>query len=82
MAPNLDGVAVADAARMSDLAELAVDFAVHHLTPQGALLVKCFHGSGYSQLVELSSLNSSGCTCASPRPTGRSPRKPICWLGV
>ncbi|MGD9944680.1 MAG: RlmE family RNA methyltransferase [Burkholderiaceae bacterium] len=53
MAPNLSGVAVADAARMSDLAELAVDFAVHHLKPEGALLVKCFHGSGYSQLVEL-----------------------------
>lgn len=53
MAPNLSGVAVADAARMSDLAELAVDFSVHHLKPDGALLVKCFHGSGYSQLVEL-----------------------------
>ncbi len=53
MAPNLSGVAVADAARMADLAELAVDFAVHHLKPDGALLVKCFHGSGYSQLVAL-----------------------------
>lgn len=53
MAPNLSGVAVADAARMADLAELAVDFAVHHLEPDGALLVKCFHGSGYSQRVAL-----------------------------
>ena len=53
MAPNLSGVAVADSARMADLVELAVDFAVHHLKPDGALLVKCFHGSGYSQLVEL-----------------------------
>lgn len=52
MAPNLSGVEVADAARMTDLAELAVDFAVDHLKPQGALLVKCFHGSGFSQLVE------------------------------
>lgn len=52
MAPNLSGVAVADAARMGDLIELALDFAVHHLKPDGALLVKCFHGSGYSQLVE------------------------------
>jgi 23S rRNA (uridine2552-2'-O)-methyltransferase len=52
MAPNLSGVEVADAARMADLIELAVDFAVHHLRPDGALLVKCFHGSGYSQLVE------------------------------
>ena len=53
MAPNLSGVAAADAARMSDLVELAVDFAVHQLKPDGALLVKCFHGSGYSQLVQL-----------------------------
>jgi 23S rRNA (uridine2552-2'-O)-methyltransferase len=53
MAPNLSGVAAADSARMSDLVELAVEFAVHHLKPDGALLVKCFHGSGYSQLVQL-----------------------------
>ncbi len=53
MAPNLSGVGPADAARMSDLIELAVDFAVHHLKPEGALLVKCFHGTGYSQSVEL-----------------------------
>ena len=52
MAPNLSGVGAADAARMSDLVELAADFAAHHLKPEGALLVKCFHGSGYSQLVE------------------------------
>lgn len=53
MAPNLSGIAAADAARMSDLVELAVAFAVAHLKPDGALLAKCFHGSGYSQLVEL-----------------------------
>ncbi|MCM5569782.1 RlmE family RNA methyltransferase [Burkholderiaceae bacterium FT117] len=53
MAPNLSGVAMADAARMADLIELAVEFAGEHLRPEGALLVKCFHGSGYSQLVEL-----------------------------
>jgi 23S rRNA (uridine2552-2'-O)-methyltransferase len=52
MAPNLSGVAPADAARMSDLIELAVDFASARLTPDGALLAKCFHGSGYSQMVE------------------------------
>ncbi len=52
MAPNLSGIAAADAARMSDLAELAIDFAVEHLKDDGNLLVKCFHGSGYSQIVE------------------------------
>jgi 23S rRNA (uridine2552-2'-O)-methyltransferase len=52
MAPNLSGVGIADAARMEHLAELALEFAVKHLKPQGALLIKCFHGSGYSQIVE------------------------------
>lgn len=53
MAPNLSGIAPADAARVSHLVELAVDFAQNHLKPQGALVCKVFHGSGYSQLVEL-----------------------------
>jgi 23S rRNA (uridine2552-2'-O)-methyltransferase len=53
MAPNLSGVAVSDAARVSDLVELAVEFSVTHLQPRGALVCKVFHGSGYSQLVEL-----------------------------
>lgn len=53
MAPNLSGVAVADAARMSHLVELALAFAQTHLKPEGVLLVKLFHGSGYSQLVRL-----------------------------
>lgn len=53
MAPNLSGVEVADAARMVHLVELAVEFAQGHLRPQGALICKVFHGSGYSQLTEL-----------------------------
>ena len=53
MAPNLSGVESVDAARISHLIELAVDFAVQHLKADGALVVKVFHGSGYSQLVQL-----------------------------
>jgi 23S rRNA (uridine2552-2'-O)-methyltransferase len=53
MAPNLSGVAAVDSARMADLVDLAVDFSLAHLTPQGVLVTKVFHGSGYSQLVEL-----------------------------
>lgn len=52
MAPNLSGIESSDAARMADLVELAVDFAVGHLHGRGALVCKVFHGSGYSQLVE------------------------------
>ena len=36
-----------------NLVELAVEFAQNHLKPQGALVCKVFHGSGYSQLVKL-----------------------------
>ncbi|MCM5680941.1 RlmE family RNA methyltransferase [Schlegelella sp. S2-27] len=53
MAPNLSGIEVSDAARISHLVELAVEFAQNHLRPEGALVCKVFHGSGYSQLVKL-----------------------------
>ncbi len=53
MAPNLSGIESSDAARMSHLIELAIDFARAHLRPEGALVCKAFHGSGYSQLVKL-----------------------------
>jgi len=53
MAPNMSGVESLDAARIGNLIELAVDFSQKHLTPEGALVVKVFHGTGYTQLVEL-----------------------------
>jgi 23S rRNA (uridine2552-2'-O)-methyltransferase len=53
MAPNLTGVTVTDTARVAHLVELALDFALQHLKPEGALVTKVFHGSGYSELVEL-----------------------------
>jgi len=52
MAPNLSGIPEADAARMSDLVELALEFSLAHLGARGALLCKAFHGSGYSQLAQ------------------------------
>ena len=53
MAPNLSGIESSDAARMEHLVELAVEFAQNHLAPNGALVAKVFHGSGYSQLTDL-----------------------------
>jgi len=53
MAPNLSGIESSDAARIAHLVELAIEFANKHLRPEGALVCKVFHGSGYSQLVEL-----------------------------
>ncbi|MES2632869.1 MAG: RlmE family RNA methyltransferase [Pseudomonadota bacterium] len=52
MAPNLSGIESADAARMAHLIELAIDFSQAHMKPEGALVTKMFHGSGYSQLVK------------------------------
>lgn len=53
MAPNLSGIESADAARIAHLVELALEFSQKHLKDEGALVVKMFHGSGYSQLVKL-----------------------------
>ena len=53
MAPNLSGIASADAARVAHLIELAIEFAHHHMKPEGALVAKLFHGSGYSELTKL-----------------------------
>jgi 23S rRNA (uridine2552-2'-O)-methyltransferase len=53
MAPNLSGIASADAARVAHLVELAIDFARHHMKPEGVLVAKLFHGSGYSELTQL-----------------------------
>lgn len=53
MAPNLSGIASADAARITDLIELAVDFSVHHLKSEGSLVVKLFHGGAYDPMVAL-----------------------------
>lgn len=53
MAPNLSGVAIADAARVEHIIELAVEFARAQMKPSGALLVKCFNGTGYNELVTM-----------------------------
>ncbi len=53
LAPNLSGIESSDAARVAHLVELAVEFSVTHLRPEGALVCKAFHGSGYSQLAKL-----------------------------
>jgi 23S rRNA (uridine2552-2'-O)-methyltransferase len=53
MAPNLSGIASADAARVEALVELAVDFSLKHMKPEGALVVKLFHGGSYGPLVKL-----------------------------
>ncbi len=53
MAPNLSGIESADASRVTHLVELALEFTQTHMKPEGALVVKVFHGSGYNELVKL-----------------------------
>ncbi len=53
MAPNLSGIAAHDAAGVENLVELAVEFAIAHMKPEGGLVVKLFHGGAYEPMVKL-----------------------------
>lgn len=54
MAPNLSGSGVTDGARVALLIEMAVEFAINNMKPEGTLVVKLFHEtSGYNELVDL-----------------------------
>jgi 23S rRNA (uridine2552-2'-O)-methyltransferase len=57
MAPNLSGIESVDAARVEQLIELAIDFSLRHLKPEGALVAKVFHGSGYNEVLALFKAN-------------------------
>jgi 23S rRNA (uridine2552-2'-O)-methyltransferase len=52
MAPNLTGIAVTDQARAMELGELALEFAMNHLKPQGNFLVKTFQGVGFEAFLK------------------------------
>jgi 23S rRNA (uridine2552-2'-O)-methyltransferase len=52
MAPNISGVKDADQAKHYMLAELALDFAVRWLKPEGAFVVKVFQGSGFEDYLK------------------------------
>jgi len=49
MAPNISGVGLRDQARHYELCEMALEFAVKWLKPEGAFLVKAFHGVGFEE---------------------------------
>jgi 23S rRNA (uridine2552-2'-O)-methyltransferase len=53
MAPNMSGIDSADQARAMHLAELALEFAMQHLKPGGAFLVKVFQGVGFEDYLKL-----------------------------
>jgi 23S rRNA (uridine2552-2'-O)-methyltransferase len=49
MAPNLSGIETVDQARTIHLGELALEFAVKWLQPEGDLVVKTFQGEGFQE---------------------------------
>ncbi len=51
MAPNFSGTKTVDQMRAMALAELALDLCHEVLKPQGAFLVKVFHGEGFDDYV-------------------------------
>ena len=51
MAPNFSGTKTVDQMRSMALAELALDLCHEVLRPQGAFLVKVFHGEGFDDYV-------------------------------
>lgn len=50
MAPNMSGHDSVDVPKSIYLAELALDFAIHHLKQDGALLMKVFEGEDFQNL--------------------------------
>ena len=51
VAPNMSGVPLIDQARIMHLAELSLEFALAHMKPDGAFLVKVFQGTDYENFV-------------------------------
>jgi 23S rRNA (uridine2552-2'-O)-methyltransferase len=68
MAPNLSGIASADAARLADLVELAVDFAERHLRPTARWWPRSSTGRPTARWSTASRPSSGSSSRTSPRP--------------
>jgi len=53
MAPNISGISSVDQPRSMYLAELAVEFGIEVLAPDGGLIVKLFQGAGFDDYVKM-----------------------------
>ncbi len=53
MSPNMTGIPLTDQARLFALGELAMDFAVKFLQPNGVFIVKVFQGEGFEPFIKL-----------------------------
>jgi len=78
MAPNISGVPSSDAPRMIYLNELAADFALQRLSPNGALVMKTFQGPGFPELIRM--LKSRFRQVLSRKPDASRDRSPEMYL--
>ena len=78
LAPNLTGIAATDQARALELAELALDFALKHLKPQGKFLVKLFQGAAFEGFLKI--LRSRFRTVAVRKPEASRSRSSEVYL--
>src|SRR5258706_4663476 len=53
MSPNMTGIPLTDQARLFNLGEMAMDFAVKFLQPGGVFIVKVFQDAGFEPYVKL-----------------------------
>lgn len=78
MAPNISGIASADQARAMHLAELAMEFALEHLKPEGSFLVKVFQGAGFEEY--LGAMRKSFAKVATRKPKASRDRSSEVYL--
>ena len=74
MAPNMSGTA-ADQPRLINLCELALDFALRHLRPGGALVVKIFQGEGFDAYLKTLRRHFRQVSSRKPRSSRRESRE-------
>ena len=78
MLPNMSGVPTIDSARAIYLCELAAEFALAHLKPDGKFLTKAYQGPGYEEFFQ--QLKKQFKTVASRKPDASRDRSAELFL--
>lgn len=78
LAPNISGVELYDQARAMGLAELALEFAMETLKPDGGFLVKVFQGVDFDDYVRR--MKRSFATVVTRKPAASRDRSPEVYL--
>ena len=81
MAPNTSGMSAVDQPRMMYLCELAVDFALQVLKPNGALIMKVFQGEGSQELRATMQKQFSQIKSIKPKAS-RARSKEMFWIAI